>query len=57
MYKIEAKIKKKTINSFVKLIDKLPTLNIRQIKIIAEEVCKLIDEEVNKSAKDEFNLF
>ena len=56
MYEIEAKMKKNTINNFVKLIAKLPHINYKNIEFLSSEICLLIDEEVVKS-KEEDELF
>ena len=48
MMKIEADIKKKTINNFVLILDKLQNLNMQNIKIIASELCNSIDKKVEK---------
>ena len=56
MYEIEAKIKKNTINTFVKLIAKLPHINLQNIEFLACELFSLIEEEVDKS-KEENDLF
>jgi len=52
MYKIEADIKKRTINTFVKLLDELPYLSIENIRMLANGVCDLIDKEVDKTEKE-----
>ena len=54
MYEIEARIKKNTINNFVKLLEKSPVLNIESIKAIALEVCILIEDETKKDKGDIF---
>ena len=50
MYQIEAEIKKNTINNFVLILEKLEHLNIKNIKIIALEICDSIDKEVKKDS-------
>lgn len=52
MYKIEAEIKKKTIISFVKIIKKLPYLSIENINTIADQICSMIDDEVDQKNKE-----
>ena len=53
MYEIEGEIKKSTIINFVKIIKKSPNLSIRNIEIMAEELCIGIDKEVNKEDDDD----
>ena len=54
MIKLEADIKKKTINTFVKLCDRLRPLNIENIRTIAEELCNELDKEVEKDDFDDW---
>ena len=57
MYQIEADIKKRTINTFVKLLDELPYLSTENIRMLAGGVCDLIDKEVDKSEKELDDIF
>ena len=57
MMKLEADIKKKTINNFVLLLEKLQDLTIPNIKFIASNICDSIDKEVEKEDEFPFTKF